>query len=83
MGDGANTLFWDDRWINGRSMAHIAPCLLAAIPKRRRRRSVAAAILGRAWTSDIRGALTVQVIIEYLRVWELLENVQLRQGGGG
>jgi hypothetical protein len=33
----------------------------------------------RAWVTDIRGAPTVQVIMEYLRVWELMEGVQLQQ----
>jgi hypothetical protein len=35
VGNGANTLFWQDRWINGQRVADIAPRLLAAIPKRR------------------------------------------------
>jgi hypothetical protein len=35
VGNGANTLFWKDRWINRQRVADIAPKLLATIPKRR------------------------------------------------
>jgi hypothetical protein len=35
IGDGASTLFWSDRWLNGHRVANIAPRLLVAIPKRR------------------------------------------------
>jgi hypothetical protein len=31
--NGANTLFWQDRWINGHRVADIGPKLLATIPK--------------------------------------------------
>ena len=33
---------------------------------------------GGRWISDIRGALSVQVMIEYLHLWELLSNVELQ-----
>jgi hypothetical protein len=29
--------FWEDRWIDGRSVSQIAPELYACIPKRRRK----------------------------------------------
>ena len=32
----------------------------------------------RTWVSDIRGALTVQVLIEYINLWELFSNVELQ-----
>jgi hypothetical protein len=35
VGNGANTLFWQDRWISGQRVVDIAPRLLAAIPNRR------------------------------------------------
>jgi len=36
---------------------------------------VSQALSNRCWVSDIKGALTVQVLIEYLHIWELLEGV--------
>lgn len=37
VGNGQRALFWEDRWINGRAVAEIAPLLYACIPKRRRK----------------------------------------------
>jgi hypothetical protein len=37
IGDGRKALFWEDRWLNGRSIGEIAPLLYACIPKRRRK----------------------------------------------
>uniref|UniRef100_A0A453EUQ5 Reverse transcriptase domain-containing protein n=1 Tax=Aegilops tauschii subsp. strangulata TaxID=200361 RepID=A0A453EUQ5_AEGTS len=37
IGNGHNTKFWEDRWINGRSVCEIAPLLHACIPKRQRK----------------------------------------------
>ena len=36
------------------------------------------AITGGKWISDISGALSVTVLIEYLHLWELLSNVVLQ-----
>uniref|UniRef100_A0A453EAS1 Reverse transcriptase domain-containing protein n=1 Tax=Aegilops tauschii subsp. strangulata TaxID=200361 RepID=A0A453EAS1_AEGTS len=37
LGNGTEALFWEDRWIGGRSVCEIAPLLYACIPKRRRK----------------------------------------------
>ena len=78
VGNGSSTLFWTDRWINGHFIGHIAPSLLAAVPTRLRRRTVSSALHNRAWVTDIRGAPTVQVILCYLHVYELLQGFQLQ-----
>jgi hypothetical protein len=79
VGDGANTLFWTDRWLHGKCIADLAPRLFAAIPKRRvKRRTVRDALTNQAWISDIQGALTVGVMVEYLQLWDLLMNFQLQ-----
>lgn len=79
VGNGADTLFWIDRWINGRCIADLAPRLLAAVPKRRmQRRTVQEALTDRTWISDIQGALTVGVIVEYLQLWDLLYGLELQ-----
>jgi len=36
------------------------------------------AITDGSWISDIRGALSVQVLIEYIHLWELLSDVELQ-----
>ena len=60
VGSGANTLFWTDRWLNGQSIADLAPRLLAVVPKRiANRRAVEEAMADRSWVMDIRGDLSV------------------------
>ncbi|WVZ80002.1 hypothetical protein U9M48_027520 [Paspalum notatum var. saurae] len=78
---GENTKFWTDRWLNGKRVADLAPNLLQAIPKRVvKRRTVSQALSNRCWVSDIKGALTVQVLTEYLHIWELLEDRLAKRG---
>ena len=36
------------------------------------------ALNNRTWVSDLKGALIVHVLIGYLQLWELLENVELQ-----
>ncbi|RCV05173.1 hypothetical protein SETIT_1G061600v2 [Setaria italica] len=63
VGDGKQTLFWTDRWIEGRSIAEIAPCLLQAVgPRIRKKRTVHEGLHYRKWIRDITGSLTVQVL---------------------
>jgi hypothetical protein len=33
IGNGQRALFWEDRWINGRSVSEMAPLLYACIPR--------------------------------------------------
>lgn len=35
VGDGSRTLFWKDRWLDGRSIEHVAPWVFAAVPPNR------------------------------------------------
>jgi hypothetical protein len=67
------TLFWRDRWLNGKRIADIAQRLLATIPKRRINKcTVQEGLTGNKWIMDIRGALTVVVFAEYLHLWNTL-----------
>jgi hypothetical protein len=80
VGNGANTLFWQDGWINGERVADIASRLLAAIPKRRVNKcTVQETLSGHKWISDIRGALTVGVLVEYLHLWNILYEIELQR----
>jgi len=75
VGNGQRTFFWTDRWIHGRAIKEIAPALLATVPpKVQKQRTVAQGLLNRTWVKDITGALTVQVLVEYLQIWNLVEN---------
>ncbi|GJM95312.1 hypothetical protein PR202_ga12029 [Eleusine coracana subsp. coracana] len=81
IGDGANALFWENRWLHGQKIADVAPRLYATIPKRRiKLRTVQEALMSRSWIADIQGALIVGVIIEYLYLWDILNTFQLQPG---
>jgi hypothetical protein len=54
-------LFWVDRWLQGMS------CLIKAVgPRIQKCRTVKEALTNRRWVRDIKGALTVQVLLDYL-----------------
>jgi hypothetical protein len=60
VGDGESTLFWTDRWIDGRSAGDIAPEVTSLVPTRRRNsRKVREALQEEAWLSDIVGDLSI------------------------
>ena len=83
VGNGAATLFWTDRWLHGQSIADLAPHLFATISvRRRKKRTVQEALTNQAWISDIQGALTVGVLIEYLHLWDILFDFQLHPDSG-
>jgi hypothetical protein len=78
IGNGNSSKFWIDNWLQGKSVADLAPNLVLAVPKRViQRRTVSQALSNRGWVADIKGALTVQVLIEFLKVWELVEGIVL------
>jgi hypothetical protein len=80
VGNGANTLFWTDKWLSRQKNSDIAPRLFQTIPRRiAKRRTVQEALLNRRWTSDIKGALSVEVLVEYIQLWDLLSEVVLQQ----
>ena len=69
VGNGASTKFWSDCWPHGKTIAEYAPKLIQIIPKRAvKQRTVAQALHNRRWVSDIKGALTVEVLVEYLQI---------------
>jgi hypothetical protein len=78
LGDGKRALFLSDKWLDGRAIEDIAPCLHRPVGTRtKKQRTVAEALTGDQWVQDIRGALTVQVRLEFLQVWDLTRGIQL------
>jgi len=78
VGDGRTTLFWKDRWLHGKSIEDLAPALVRFVNKRARsRRTVHEALQELCWVGDIAGGLSVPAIVDYLELWDALENVQL------
>jgi len=60
-------------------MTDIVPCLCAAVGSRvKKMRTVAEALQDDHWIADISGALTVQVLLDYLLVWDMTRAVQLQ-----
>ena len=60
------------------SITIIVPHLLAAVSVRaKRNKTVAQALINRAWIRDITGGMTIPVIASYLLLWDRLENAHL------
>lgn len=78
LGDGLTAKFWEDRWIQGRSVREIAPLLYSCIPKRRRKqRTVADGLTAHRWAQDICGVIGIQEVGQYLTLWRLIEHTTL------
>jgi len=78
VGNGKNVLFWTDRWMAGQSLEHTFPHLFRAVTTRGKGRTVFDALDNRRWVSDLKGTLTMDVIFEYLQLWDFLENFELQ-----
>lgn len=80
-GDGTNTRFWRDRWLQGRTISKVAPNLVSLVPRWVFNQwTVAQATENMTWVTDIRGVLSVIVLEEYLQLWDLLEAITLQNG---
>jgi hypothetical protein len=73
-GDGKSFFFWIDPWLDDVGLAVSTPDLYAAIPSLiRRARTVADVLHDNAWIHDIRGALTVSVLVQYVELRHRLQ----------
>jgi hypothetical protein len=59
VGNGELVYFWWDRWINGQSVADIAPGLWSTVSARmKNKRTVQQALTNKAWLLDLSSRLT-------------------------
>lgn len=78
VGNGEQTLFWKYRWIMGQFMLNLPKSIKNHPKKNIKQRTIAQALANRSWISDINGALLVQVIREYMFLWDFLDDVTLQ-----
>jgi glutaredoxin len=71
-------LFWRDIWINGFTVAKIAPLVAMQVPTRIRNRRSAAEVLPRhGWVEDIQDTLTVEGCVQCAKLWATLSNLDI------
>lgn len=81
VGDGNGTLFWTENWLHGSSLTIIAPHIVSLVSKQiRNKRTVREALQDYQWTQDIRGALNVTALAEFIVMVDLFNEVQLTPG---
>ncbi|KAM0866912.1 hypothetical protein ACQ4PT_042345 [Festuca glaucescens] len=78
VGSGAALLSWTDPWLSGLSVAAVAPAVLCLVrPGIAKRRRVCDGVPNHAWARDIVGELTVDVVVQFLRLWNAVQAVPL------
>lgn len=78
LGNGESSLFWEDRWLDGKSVKEMAPEVYALVPKRRRKvRTVRETLIDCAWIPDIVGAPSALALWQYVQLWGRLRDIQL------
>jgi hypothetical protein len=76
IGNGLRTLFWRDRWIDGRSAGDIAPSMIKKVKTRAyNARSVSAGLADSRWITDIEGVLTGPEASECITLWLAVQSV--------
>jgi hypothetical protein len=72
---------WIDPWLVGNHLSELASEVVIIVPAQRRRQlTVAVALSGMSWVRDIRGALTIPVLVQYVILFQQLQTVQLVPG---
>jgi hypothetical protein len=65
----------------GKAISEIAPIISTLVPTRiANRRTVFEAMSGLRWVNDIHGIVTVQVLLEFLILCDLIDEVPLQSG---
>jgi hypothetical protein len=78
VGNGESALFWEDRWVDDRSIKELAPEVYALVPKRRMMvRTVREALLDRTWIPNIARTPSTLALWQYIQLWGRLRELQL------
>ena len=79
VGDGRNTPFWTDRWLDGEWIRDRFPRLASRVRKKIwQRRTVEEACRG-AWRTDVGPDMAEDELHEFFLLWELTTNVTLTE----
>ncbi|GJN06072.1 hypothetical protein PR202_ga23758 [Eleusine coracana subsp. coracana] len=79
IGNGASTLFWEDRWLLGQRIQDLSPLISGMVPKRiSNKRTVSEAITDMCWVRDIHGIASLEVITEFIKLWDIVSGVMLQ-----
>jgi hypothetical protein len=79
VGNSEHVLFWTDCWLQGQKISDLAPHLFAVVPPARRKNCIVKeAFTNHAWVADIQRALTLDIITEYIQLWDLFHGFQLQ-----
>jgi hypothetical protein len=69
VGNGWRALFWQDKWIDGCSLAQLTPDLISAVSMHTRAcRVVADALHNDRWIADTDGSLSIVVLAQYVLI---------------
>jgi hypothetical protein len=80
VGNGSNTLFWTDKWLNGCSIRDLAPEVVSKVAKRALISMIVdQALENRQWITHIKPPLSLVGIQQFLFLWDTLGEVQLSQ----
>jgi hypothetical protein len=80
IGNGTNTLFWSDRWLDGGCVKDIAPAVATKVGKSAlSTRTVAHAVENWGWVSDIETPLPLIGVQQFLQLWDAIRRVVLTQ----
>ena len=72
--DGLDTLFWEDRWFDGRRIQEVAPVIYSMVPSRVRRTSrLGQVVTNGSWADCINPDLGMHALQEYLELWHRVQ----------
>jgi hypothetical protein len=80
-GDEGSTLFWTDWWIQGKSVAELAPEVVVAVPARFLKHwTVQEALSSGIWTNDVRNDLSDIAFLQFICILIAVQEIQLVPG---